>query len=85
MQGIINRKIISSRNCASLRKEVIDSFLAVYFLMGEMRRARLKAPASAKVSYFHATSRIVDKSYKLGRLEKEKFVEFMRVYDVWVG
>ena len=50
-----------------------------------MRKARLKAPPNAKVAFFHCISRVVDREFRLGDEEKEKFVELMREYERFCG
>ena len=39
-----------------------------------LRQACLKAPSDHPVSYFHFISRVVDRRFVLGDLEKEQFV-----------
>jgi REP element-mobilizing transposase RayT len=50
-----------------------------------MRRPRLKAPPSHPLAYYHCVSRIVNRDFVLGDEEKEKLVEFMRVYEQLYG
>ena len=50
-----------------------------------MRRSRLKAPAVYPVAYYHCISRVVDRQFVLGDLEKEQFVAFMREYEEFCG
>jgi putative transposase len=46
-----------------------------------MRLARLKAPADLPVAYYHCLSRVVNRDFVLGDLEREKFVELLRQYE----
>ncbi len=50
-----------------------------------MRTARIKAPPSFPVAYYHCTSRIVNKDPVMGDCEKEKFRLFMRHYERFCG
>ncbi len=43
-----------------------------------MRKARLKVPSSEKEAFYHCFSRVVNRDFVLGHLEKEKFRELMR-------
>jgi len=49
-----------------------------------MRRARIKGN-DAPWNYFHCVSRVVDRKFRLGPDEKEKFVEMMRLYEAFCG
>jgi len=50
-----------------------------------MRRPRLKAPAFLPVAYYHCVSRVVDRQFVLGEEEKDKLVEYMRLYERFGG
>ena len=50
-----------------------------------MRQARLKAPPSSPVAYYHCLSRVVDRQFVFGEREKERFVGFMREYEAFCG
>ncbi|MDB6172879.1 MAG: transposase, partial [Chthoniobacteraceae bacterium] len=50
-----------------------------------MRYGRSRAAADAEVAYYHCFSRVVDKRFALGDLEKERFVKFMRAYEEFCG
>ena len=50
-----------------------------------MRQARLKAPASFNVAYYHCISRVVDRQFVFGDLEKEQFVGWMKEYAAFCG
>jgi putative transposase len=50
-----------------------------------MRTARIKAPHSFPVAYYHCTSRIVNKDPVLGVREKERFRTYMRHYEHFCG
>jgi len=50
-----------------------------------MRQARLKAPEHFPKGYYHCISRVVDRQFVLGDVEKDKFVEFMREYESFCG
>jgi REP element-mobilizing transposase RayT len=50
-----------------------------------MRRRRLKAPASHQVAYYHCVSRVVNRDFVLGAVEKDKLVEYMRTYEKLYG
>ena len=39
----------------------------------------------APVAYYHCVSRVVDRNFVLGDLEKEHFVKLMRVYETFCG
>ena len=43
-----------------------------------MRAARLKVPADAPAGYYHCLSRVVDRRFILGEVEKERFVSLLR-------
>ena len=40
---------------------------------------------NAPVAFYHCISRIVDRNFVLGDLEKECFVKFMRAYEAFCG
>ncbi len=48
-----------------------------------MRQRRLKAPANSYVdtAYYHCVSRVVNREFVFGDVEKEQFVRFMRLYE----
>ena len=48
-----------------------------------MRRARLKVPADRPVGYYHCLSRVVDRRFVLGEIEKDHFVSLMREYEAF--
>lgn len=48
-----------------------------------MRLARLLAPAELPVAYYHCLSRVVNRDFVLGDLEREKFVELLRLYEAF--
>jgi len=50
-----------------------------------MRRSRLLAPADLHHATYHCVSRIVNRDMVLGEKEKEKFREYMRVYERLLG
>jgi putative transposase len=50
-----------------------------------MRQARLKAPDDLPVAYYHCISRVVDRAFVLGPLEKETFLRLLRKYEVFCG
>lgn len=50
-----------------------------------MRQARLKAPATEELAYYHCVSRVVEKRAVFGATEKEQFVKFMREYEGFCG
>ncbi len=50
-----------------------------------MRQARLKAPPDLPVAYYHCISRVVNRAFVLGAMEKEAFVRLMRKYEVFCG
>jgi putative transposase len=50
-----------------------------------MRKARLKAPPSYPVAYYHCVSRVVDRQFVLGPAEKEQWVSLMREYERFCG
>lgn len=50
-----------------------------------MRQARLKATADDPVCYYHCLSRVVDRRFVLGDLEKEQFVAWLRYYEGFCG
>jgi hypothetical protein len=50
-----------------------------------MRRPRLKAPAFLPVAYYHVVSRIVNRDFVLGAEEKDKLIEYMRLYERFGG
>ncbi len=53
--------------------------------MARMRRARLKAPRHHDVAYYHCISRVVDRQFFFGEVEKEQFVALMREYEAFCG
>lgn len=50
-----------------------------------MRQARLEASSDHPVSYYHCISRVVDRRFVLGDVEKEQFVAWMRHYEAFCG
>lgn len=50
-----------------------------------MRKARLKAPKHHEVAYYHCISRVVDRQFVFGDVEKEQFVTLMREYEAFCG
>ncbi len=50
-----------------------------------MRKARLKAPDHHERAYYHCISRVVERQFVFGDVEKEKFVELMREYEAFCG
>ncbi len=46
-----------------------------------MRKARLKIPSSEKEAFYHCISRVVNRDFVFGDLEKEKFKELMRHHE----
>ncbi len=56
-----------------------------FWFGSEMRQARMKVPESHPVGYYHCISRIVDRQFLFGDLEREQFVEFMREYEAFCG
>ncbi len=48
-----------------------------------MRQARLKAPPHLPQAYYHCVSRVVNRAFVLGELEKEAFVGLMRKYEAF--
>ncbi len=50
-----------------------------------MRRPRLKAPAFLPVAFYHCVSRVVNRDFVLGEEEKDKLVEYMRLYERFGG
>jgi len=50
-----------------------------------MRKARLKAPPSFPVAYYHCISRVVDRQFLFGEEEKEQFVALLREYARFCG
>ncbi len=54
------------------------------FVLG-MRQPRLKAPANHPVAHYHCLSRVVDRQFVFGPLEREQFVRYMREYEAFCG
>ena len=50
-----------------------------------MRQPRLKMEEGAPVAFYHCVSRVVDRNFVLGDLEKERFVKLMRGYEAYCG
>ncbi|HAB16800.1 MAG TPA: chemotaxis protein CheW [Verrucomicrobiales bacterium] len=50
-----------------------------------MRQRRLKAPASFPVAYYHCLSRVVDRQFVFGELEREQFLKYLREYESFCG
>ena len=50
-----------------------------------MRQQRLKAPASFPVAHYHCMSRVVNRDFVFGPLEREQFVRFLREYEAFCG
>lgn len=50
-----------------------------------MRQRRLKAASHLPSAFYHCVSRVVDKQFIFGELEKEQFVRFMRLYETFCG
>ena len=45
----------------------------------------MKAPPYFEVAYYHCVSRVVDRQFVLGELEKEQWVSWMREYERFCG
>ena len=50
-----------------------------------MRTARLKAAPDAPTAFYHCISRVVDRRFIFGDVERERFVELMRMYEAFCG
>ena len=50
-----------------------------------MRLARLKAPAGARMAFYHCVSRVVNRDFVFGEAEREQFVRLMRLYERFCG
>ena len=53
-----------------------------------MRKARFLAPAweaGRRSGIYHCVSRVVDRQFVLGKEEKERFVQLMRLYERFCG
>ena len=50
-----------------------------------MRLARLKAPAGHPVAYYHCLSRVVNREFVFGTVEREQFVRLLREYEDFCG
>src|SRR6185503_517328 len=50
-----------------------------------VRQGRLKAPPGHAVAYYHCVSRVVDRRFIFGELERERFVSLMREYEAFCG
>jgi putative transposase len=50
-----------------------------------MRRARLLAPPSASHAIYHCISRVVDRRFVFGEVEKEQFIKYTRLYEELCG
>ena len=61
------------------------SFSRLHPQQGFMRRARFKAEAGVPVAHYLCVSRVVDRNFVLGELEKETFVKLMRRYETYCG
>ena len=48
-----------------------------------MRLPRLKAPTDLPVAYYHCVSRVVNRDFVLGEVEREKFVELLRQHEAF--
>ena len=50
---------------------------------GSVRMPRLKASPDLPVAYYHCLSRVVNRDFVFGDLEREKFVELLRMYEAF--
>ena len=50
-----------------------------------MRQARLKVPADRPVGFYHCISRIIQRQFLFGEVERERFVEILREYEEFCG
>ena len=50
-----------------------------------MRTVRFKADKNQQEAYYHCFSRVVDRRFAFGEIEKEKFVKIMRAYEDFCG
>jgi len=50
-----------------------------------MRTVRFKADKDQDQAYYHCVSRVVDRRFVLGEVEKERFVKIMRNYEDFCG
>lgn len=50
-----------------------------------MRQRRLKASPEVSLGYYHCVSRVVDRAFVLGDVEKEVFIKLMWMYERFCG
>ena len=50
-----------------------------------MRQSRMKVPSHHPMAYCHCISRVVNREFVFGDLEKAMFVKFMRLYERFCG
>lgn len=50
-----------------------------------MRSRRLKAPPSHPRAYYHCLSRVVNRDFVFGPVEREQFVRYLREYEAFCG
>lgn len=53
-----------------------------------MAKARILAPwvgEEAKLANYHCVSRVVERLFHFGKVEKEQFVKLMRIYEAFCG
>jgi REP element-mobilizing transposase RayT len=75
-------KTQESRGTCSLPEMVVDVGVVGSRAAG-MRTARLKVSADAPAGYCHCLSRVVDRRFILGEVEKERFVSLLREYEAF--
>ncbi len=66
----------------------IKKALAIIACFGELwaiRQPRLKAPPDLPVAYYHCVSRVADREFVLGEIEKEQFRKYVRLYEQFCG
>ena len=50
-----------------------------------MRQSRLKVPAERPVGFYHCISRIIQRQFFFGDVERERFVALLREYEAFCG
>ncbi len=50
-----------------------------------MRYARMKPAAPTEAMYYHCITRVVNRDFLLGDMDREKFVRLMREYEQFCG
>lgn len=67
-----------------MKGKILTSAGEIWFKRS-VRQGRLKAPPGHAIAYYHCISRVVDRRFIFGEVERERFVRLMREYEAFCG